>query len=858
MKFSLRLLFLLTLFSLFAVAAQAQADTAIGQITVTTGSFDTIVRDISGDGRFVVFESTADVATDRTYVEVRDPATGALIAPVRNNADGNYEIFLFDYAQRRIFQITNTTRALKNVTGGQAQNNVQVDVVNRRPSISNDGRWIAFDSNAYSTVTGNTTPAFFDGNLCIAGTTPPDCNVNAQGTNARRTTLTALQADGNSELWLYRIPDVAAANLSSGAEVSPVNLAAGTFLRATDSQPDLPPLAGTDTSNAVVRESNNSPSINDDGTFVAFVSDRNLVAPNNADRNREIFVFRRTSDTAGALAQVTRTDLGPITQQNFNLNPSISGNGRRVMFLSTATNPVAGGTGGSNADGNLEVFYADLDANAAPTAQRQITVTTRTIPEQTVNFSTYGRRISRDGRFLAFESLSDNPGNGGTIRDGYALYVFDATPPAPATAPTIRQIGEQSFADAANLGGDFRRYPVFTDYVGATPQRLVFTSRFNYTANGTIPATASEGLNPDNNRPVQLFATPLFRAGTGTEPPIVPTVNLRRLTRNTINNVGFNDIQLFTSNSLRRSAFSQIGEFGGGNSEFNNEAFYLLTLSEQTSSETGTFSYRTGASARPVGSPLPIPSPSVSPSASPSPTPITPSAVTALAPGMIATVEINSFRPSVSAFVPPSAASTARSFELPIELNGVSVIVNGAAAGIYSVDERTNQITFVIPPGTFTGAVPFVVIDNGRVRRGTIPIVTSQPDIFNLSGVQTFGGGRARIFNVTRRVAQGEPFTVFTFDDRPRVRVPTVLRVFLTGVIPRTATAGQISIRIGSVTIPGTQIVTAPTSSGRPGEYYIDFRLPSELNNAGDVPIVITVNGQTSRLDDTAPRLRIL
>ena len=58
--------------------------------------------DISGNGRFVVIESEGDISTERT--------------PQRNNADGNPEIFLFDYAQRRIFQITHTKRALVDQT----------------------------------------------------------------------------------------------------------------------------------------------------------------------------------------------------------------------------------------------------------------------------------------------------------------------------------------------------------------------------------------------------------------------------------------------------------------------------------------------------------------------------------------------------------------------------------------------------------------------------------------------------------------------------------------------------------------------------------------------------------------------
>ena len=50
---------------------------------------------MSGDGRFVVFESRGNVAT---------------VNP--RNEDGNVEVFLFDYAQRRIFQITDTKSVL--------------------------------------------------------------------------------------------------------------------------------------------------------------------------------------------------------------------------------------------------------------------------------------------------------------------------------------------------------------------------------------------------------------------------------------------------------------------------------------------------------------------------------------------------------------------------------------------------------------------------------------------------------------------------------------------------------------------------------------------------------------------------
>src|SRR5688500_10742644 len=110
---------------------------------------DSFAGDVSGNGRFVVIESSGDIATERTP-DVRD-ASGNLVSLGRNNADGNQEIFLFDYAQRRIFQITNTRDVLRNAAGSSLDpTNIDIQIVNIHPTISRNGRYIAFISNAYS------------------------------------------------------------------------------------------------------------------------------------------------------------------------------------------------------------------------------------------------------------------------------------------------------------------------------------------------------------------------------------------------------------------------------------------------------------------------------------------------------------------------------------------------------------------------------------------------------------------------------------------------------------------------------------------------------------------------------------
>jgi hypothetical protein len=148
-----------------------------------------------------------------------------------------------------------------------------------------------------------------------------------------------------------------------------------------------------------------------------------------------------------------------------------------------------------------------------------------------------------------------------------------------------------------------------------------------------------------------------------------------------------------------------------------------------------------------------------------------------------------------------------------------------------------------------------VIINNSTVYRSNITIVPARPDIFTTTGAGP--GGRAKLFNVTNRVATTEPFAVFTVMLRGGIRVPSKMRLYLTGV--ENMTAGNFTIRIGPSTVTS---VTTGAVLVEPGVYTVDFAMPTDLVGAGDQPIVVTINiggvSFTSRLDDTAPRLTIL
>jgi uncharacterized protein (TIGR03437 family) len=759
-----------------SLQAQTNPDPFVAQIT--SSAQNSFAGDMSGDGRFVVIESNGDIATEKTSA--------------RNNADGNREIFLFDYAQRRIFQITNTTSARVdttkpaiNTTTPTDFSNIKVEVSNNKPIISNNGRWIVFSSNA-------TTPANFDGDANSA----------------------ALVADGNQEIFIYFVPAVTAATLSSGADAPFVDLSAGTFTQITNTPASRVPSPGTATATPFVAFDNRDAAVSDNASIVSFVSTRNLTGA-NADGNPEIFIFKRNTVTplTGTITQLTNT----TGQFEFNENPSLSGDGSVIAFISNANISAGGST--NNADGNGEIYLGSINtATGTGTVTRQATRTTAPFAGIGINFLSPGRRLSRDGNFIAFESLADLSGTGAN-QSNTTVFIYNVS------ANSFTQVGPRGSNTSA------LRFPTFTDYNSSLqPGTIIFASGLNFLPNGTAPTNQSDGLNPSG-------ATQIFAA------PVAAPTTFTRLTNNP-GAVG-PAIEPFPSNTQARIAFSISGtEFGGLNTDLNSEAFYLLSRTG-VDAASPTVSFFTGASQRPVVSTSP-----------------TPPAVSTLAPGMLAIVQSSAVL-APSGQTADSASESAHRPSLPIELNGVSVAINGAAAGLFFVSPT--QINFVVPPGlaptSGTATYPVVINNNGTTIRSTIQISIAQPDIFTMT--DNFGTNRAAVLNITNPLSAGspEPFSVTTTFVNSSGNVetdPTVLRIFLTGV-RRITDKSQVSVAIGTTTLTGTAIVQIKPSD-LPGEDLIDVTLPASLAGAGDVPVVVTItNGGTftSRATDTAPKIRI-
>jgi uncharacterized repeat protein (TIGR01451 family) len=212
------------------------------------------------------------------------------------------------------------------------------------------------------------------------------------------------------------------------------------------------------------------PSINADGTRIAFESDCNLTpgSPGNADGGDEIFLF---DTTTGTFTQITNT---AIVISNF--FPAINAGGTRIAF--TSNGDLTPGSPG-NADGNREIFLFDTTTGTFT----QITNSTGALA------STLFPTINAAGTRIAFLSDRDlKPGSPGNADGNSEVFLFDTT------TGTLTQI--------TNTTGGINDEPM----INAAGTRIVFDSNLDLTP-------GSPG-NADGNAEIFVFD---IAAGTFTQ-----------------------------------------------------------------------------------------------------------------------------------------------------------------------------------------------------------------------------------------------------------------------------------------------------------------------------------------------------
>ena len=310
---------------------------------------------VSADGRYVAFYTTASNL-------------------VPGDTNGTFDVFVRD-------RLTGTVDRVSIASDGTQGNGDSV-----WPAISADGRYVAFHSHASNLVPGDTNQTWdvFVHDRVTGAT--ERVSVASGGVEVFGISLSpAISADGRYVAFHSGAPNLVPDDPIEGSyDVLVHDRVTGTTERISVGIGGVPPDADS-----------YHPAISSDGRYVAFYSfASNLVAGADANGANTSDVYVRDRMT-GTTERVSVASDG--TQGNKeSLWPSISADGRYVVFYSNASNLVPWDTNGS-----YDVFLRD---RVTGTTER----TSVASDGAEGNKSSSWPAISADGRYVAFQSVATN------------------------------------------------------------------------------------------------------------------------------------------------------------------------------------------------------------------------------------------------------------------------------------------------------------------------------------------------------------------------------------------------------------------------------------------------------------------
>ncbi len=249
-------------------------------------------------------------------------------------------------------------------------------------SLSADGRWVAFESDATNLVPGDTNGSddVFVHDLASGITTRVSVDSSGQQANGRSESP-SISADGRFVAFAGSAGNLVAADSNGILDV---------FVH--DRQSGLTRRVSIDSAGSEANGVSSGAWISADGRIVAFHSYASDLVPGDTNSVHDIFVHD-TFD--GSTTRVSVSSSG--SQGNsVSLLPSVSGDGRSVGFSSIATNLVLGDNNGSS-----DVFLHDRLTGETT----RVSVSSSGVQG---SLASEAAAISADGRYIAFHSRSNN------------------------------------------------------------------------------------------------------------------------------------------------------------------------------------------------------------------------------------------------------------------------------------------------------------------------------------------------------------------------------------------------------------------------------------------------------------------
>ena len=270
------------------------------------------------------------------------------------------------------------------------------------PSISADGRYVAFESSATNLTSGdiNSHADIFIRDIVSDTTTlVSTTTIGAQGDADSRHAF--ISPDGNVIGFSSVATNLVAGDTNSLEDVFVKNLTSGTVTRVSVSTSGVE-ANGTETI---------TPALSYDGRYVAFQSNATSLAAgdnNSAPDDRDVFWH----DTQTGITLRVSQSTGGVGADSWSGDPAISWDGRYVGYESFATNLVAGDT-----NGDWDVFLYDT----TNLTNERVSVDENG-DQVDWAYAYYEYFMSYDARYIVFESNIPSLGVG---TDAYSVYKRD-------------------------------------------------------------------------------------------------------------------------------------------------------------------------------------------------------------------------------------------------------------------------------------------------------------------------------------------------------------------------------------------------------------------------------------------------
>ena len=250
------------------------------------------------------------------------------------------------------------------------------------PSMSADGRYVAFTSGAADLVPGDTNQALdvFVRDLATGTTVRLPLPGGTPVPPGAQASQPSIAADGSVVAFTYQPPPG-----FTGAT-------AGTIVLAWDRASGTTTIVSRNIRGSAAAGSR-EPSVSADGRYVAYTSDNTLIVPQDGNGSSDVFRFDRQTNTTVAVS----VGVGGLPAGGTSQTPAISDDGNLVAFVSQAGDTIVPENTGSG----RQVYLRDI---AAGTTER----ISKAADGGPADGEAYGPSISGDGRYVAFESAATN------------------------------------------------------------------------------------------------------------------------------------------------------------------------------------------------------------------------------------------------------------------------------------------------------------------------------------------------------------------------------------------------------------------------------------------------------------------